>query len=103
MHLPVFFPNKLLFILGTNITIIDIYDKQENQRSVAKFLSKIEYKWEQAKRHWNLLVNSSFDSVHFSVNSEKNLKNYVKEHNLLQLVEDSMSFTDLINMNSESL
>ena len=60
------FPNRLLFMLGTKITIIEICDKQDSWRSAPRFLSKIFDNLEQAKwlLNWFGGYSESFNILH---------------------------------------
>ena len=84
---------------GTNITIINICDKQDSQRSASRFLPRIDDKWEHRKSCWNL--SGAFSSFLYSFACLKTafIMN-IKQHNIFQLVVESTSFTDITDVNS---
>ena len=98
----VFSKKRLLFMHSTNITIINICDKQDSWRSASRFLSKIVDKWENRKRCWNHSGRFQ-DLLNFFALFQTALKRYEKQHNHLQVVVESISFTDFIDFNSKDL
>ena len=66
------------------------------------FLSKTIDKCEQAKQHLNSSIYFS-EYPSFFVEMEQCLKKEAMEHNVLQLVEDSITFTDFVDVKSKSL
>ena len=94
-------PNELLFMLGINIKIIDIMINRTARGQFQSFYP-------------NLLINGSKKSeigiyqyipqnFHQFLLTQKILEKNTKDHNLLQLVEDTISFTDWIGWKSEPL
>ena len=87
---------------GTNITIISICNKQDSWRLASRFLSKIDDKWEHKKILLSLFGGFSELLNSFSL-FETTLIWYAKQHNLFQVVIESIFFTDLIDLNSVNI